>query len=106
MREEEEALRGMNEDILRIHGDPPGKKPDGVCRLVYENVNGLPNRMGGNNKLYRLRELFDQLQVDLVGMNEHRINLGHKSNINGLRKMFQGGETDLRRLQQTIPTKT
>ena len=50
----------------------------------------------GNNKLYRLRELFDQLQVDIVGMNEHWINLGHKSNINGLGKMFQGGEMDFR----------
>ena len=29
-------------------------------------------------------------------MNEHRVNLGHKSNINGFRKMFQGGETEVR----------
>lgn len=95
MREEEEALRGMNEDILWVHGDPPSKKPDGVYCLVYENVNGLPNRMGGNNKLYRLRELFDTLQVNIAGMNKHQVNLGHKSNINGFRKMFQGGKTDL-----------
>ena len=43
----------MNEDILMVHGDAPRKKPDGVCRLIYKNINGLPNQMCGNNKLHR-----------------------------------------------------
>ena len=86
----------MNEEILHVHGDPPGEKPKGVCCLIYENVNGLPNRMSGNSKLCRLQELSNSLQADLVAMNEHHINLGHKSNINGFGKMFRRGEAELR----------
>ena len=51
--------------------------------------------MSGNNKLYRLRELLDTLEVDVAAFNEHRINLQHKTNVNGFWKMFQGGEAEL-----------
>ena len=51
--------------------------------------------MESNTKLFHHRELYDVLQVDIAAMNEHRINLNHKSNINGLRKMFHGGEADI-----------
>ena len=66
VREEEEATRRMNGDILKVHGNPPGKKPEGVCRLVYENVNGISNRISCNSKLFRMRELYDSLEVELL----------------------------------------
>ena len=31
VRKEEDAIRNMNGDILKVHGDLPGKKPDRVC---------------------------------------------------------------------------
>ncbi len=47
IRHEEDTIWEMNGEILTVHGDPPGKKPEGVCCLVYENVNGISNRIKG-----------------------------------------------------------
>lgn len=52
--------------------------------------------MSGNNKLFHLRELIDTLEVDVAAFNEHRINLKHKTNVNGFWKMFQGGKAEVR----------
>ena len=38
---------GVSDDVLRVHGVMPGRKQEGVTRLMYENCNSLPNRMGG-----------------------------------------------------------
>ncbi len=43
-----------------------------------------------------MRELYNSLEVDIAAMNEDIINLGHRSNINGFQKMFQGREAELR----------
>ena len=95
-REEAETIRDMEDEILEVHGDPPGRKADGVCRLIYENINGLPNRMAGNHKLDRAREMIHKLEADVVAFNEHKTNLSSRKNVNGFRKLFQGGETELR----------
>ena len=86
----------MDEEMIKIHGDPPGTKAEGVCRVLYENINGLNNRMGGNKKLDKARQLIHELEADIVAYNEHRLNLTHSKNRNGLRKMFQGDETEVR----------
>lgn len=94
--EEASALKDMNEDILRVHGLPPGKKAEGVCRLIYENANGINNRMAKNPKLERAQEMIHELSADIMAFNEHRMNMSHHSTVNGFRKLFQGGETELR----------
>ena len=32
---------GVSEYLLEVHGLPPGRKGNGVTRLIYENLNGL-----------------------------------------------------------------
>lgn len=94
--EEVSTIQDMREEILQVHGDVPSPKADGVCRLIYENANGINNRMAENWKLDWAKEIINDLSADIVAYNKHRINLSHRSNIYGFRKMFQGGETELR----------
>jgi hypothetical protein len=70
----------------------PGRKLEGITRLLYENANGLSNRMCGNQKLSKAKDLIDELGADIVAMNEHRQNLGHTDNRNGWNQLFKGGE--------------
>jgi hypothetical protein len=42
-------IQGIQDKILEIHGTQPGKKPDGVLRLVYENANGINVRFKGES---------------------------------------------------------
>ena len=79
-----------------MHGRAPTAKREGVIRLLYENVNGLNNRMSGNEKLDRGKEMIDELEADVVAMNEIRINFNHRKNVNGLAQLFNGGEVDVR----------
>jgi hypothetical protein len=81
--------------MWKIHGATPGSKGEGVTRLIYENVNGLNNRMCNNEKLDRARELIDELEADVVAYNEHRLNMAHKLNINGFNQLFKGGESEV-----------
>ena len=63
---------------------------------MYKNVDGLQNRIGGNEKLQKFKDLVDELEVGLVAINEHKMRLGYKLNRNGLSQMFNGGETEIR----------
>ena len=87
---------GIGEDLLKIHGNAPGKKAEGVTRIIMENVNGLLNHICGNEKLEKEKELLDELEADIFLMTEHKCNLKHKDNRNGFRQMFQGGEAEVR----------
>jgi hypothetical protein len=55
-------------------------------------VHGLSNRLSNNEKVERAKEIHDTLEVDIVAYNEHRLNMGHKLNINGFNQLFRGGE--------------
>ncbi len=87
---------GVSNNVLRIHGTAPGLKGEGIPRLIYENVNGLNNRLMDNEKVERARELHDELEVDIAAYNEHRLNMAHKLNINGFNQLFKGGEAEVR----------
>ena len=63
---------------------------------MHENVDGLQNKIGGNEKLQKCKGLVDELEVDLLAINEHKMRLGHQLNRNGLSQMFNGGETETR----------
>ncbi len=89
-------IRGVSEYLLEVHGLPPGRKGDGVTRLIHENLNGLQSAiLSKNGKLEKARWVIDDLQVDIVCYNEHQQNLWHKSNRNGFLQMFNGGKTEL-----------
>jgi len=79
---------GVSDDVLRVHGVMPGSKQEGVTRFLYENVNSIPHRMGGNDKLEKLKDIIHEWRADLVGLVEHRQNLKHKQNIHGWNQLF------------------
>ena len=95
-RQELEEVRAIDDDLMKVHGRAPQSKREGVVRLLYENINGLNNRMSGNTKLDRGREMLDELEVDIAAFNEIKINFNHKKNINGLAQLFNGGESEVK----------
>jgi hypothetical protein len=42
---------GISEEVLQVHGMAPQSKGKGVIRLIYENVNGLSNKLCDNKKV-------------------------------------------------------
>ncbi len=86
----------VSDNVLRIHGTAPGSKGEGITRLIYENVNGLSNRITDNEKLERAKDLQDELEVDISAYNEHRLNMAHRQNINGFNQLFKGGKAAVR----------
>ena len=81
-----------SDEVLKVHGIAPMSKGEGVTRLIYENANGICNRLSNNEKVERAKELHDSLEVDIVAYNEHRLNMAHKQNVNGFNQLFRGGE--------------
>jgi hypothetical protein len=95
-QEVSKEIRGVSEYLLDVHGPPPGRKRDGVTRVMYENLNGLQSMLSKNEKLNKARQVINDLQADVVCYNEHRQNLKHKANRNRFCQMCNGGETELR----------
>ena len=85
----------ITDERLKIHGRFPPKKGDGTIRLIYENANGINNRLSNNDKVEKAKEIHDDLEVDVVAYNEHRLNMKHKSNVNGFNQLFRGGESSI-----------
>jgi hypothetical protein len=94
--EQQEIRETLNipvpDDVLQVHGYAPPKKADGIVRLIYENVNGISNKICNNKKLDRLREMHDELEVDVAAYSEHQLNMKDKKNSNGFNQLFKGGE--------------
>ncbi len=95
-QEVSKEIRGLSEYLLDVNRLPPGRKRDGVTRVMYENLNGLQSMLSKNEKLNKARLVINDLQADVVCYNEHHQNLKHKANGNGFHQMFNGGETELR----------
>ena len=74
VREQVEILQ-VKMDLLEVHGSPPGTKPAGVCRILYENANGIDCRQMMHPKIVKARKIHDDLEADIVAYNEHRLNL-------------------------------
>ena len=86
------SYMSANQELLNLIGIRPGRKGEGIFRLMYENLNGLPARISGNPKLTKKMSNIDELEVDLFGFNEHKINCLHKDNKRvSLGQMFDGG---------------
>ena len=93
---EREEVAGIAEELLEVHGVAPNKKAEGVTRLMYENVDGMLNRISNNDKLDKAKEVIDELGVDVVAYNEHKMRMGHKDNRNSMSQMFNGREAEIR----------
>jgi hypothetical protein len=83
---------GVPEEVLRIHGVAPASKPEGVTQLIYENANGISNKMCNNDKVEKAKEIIDDLEADIVAYNEHCLNMQDWQNVNGFSQLFKGGE--------------
>jgi hypothetical protein len=83
---------GVVDKVLQVHKTPPSSKGKGIMRLVYENINGLSNNLSDNEKVEKAKEIHDELEVDIVAYNKHRLNMQHRKNVIGLNQLFKGGE--------------
>jgi len=90
------AALSVQDEVLQVHGVAPCTKAEGVVRLIYENLDGLPNKISGNDKLDKAKSIIDDLEADLACFNEHKQNLMHKDNKNGFSQLFKGGEAEVR----------
>ncbi len=86
---------GISEEVLQDRGVAPPSKGKGVVRLIYKNLNGLNNKLSDNNKVDKAKEIHDDLEVDIVAYNEHRLNMHDGRNVNGFNQLFNGGEAAL-----------
>jgi hypothetical protein len=87
---------GVPEEVLQIYGVAPASQPEGVIRLIYENANGISNKLCNNQKVEKAKEVHDKLEVDIAAYNEHRLNMQDRQNVNGFNQLFKGGEADIR----------
>jgi hypothetical protein len=75
--EMEEVNRiSVPEEVLQIHGFAPPKKGECSVCLIYENINGINTRLCENGKVERMKEIHDELEVDLAAYCEHKIKGG------------------------------
>ena len=73
--QEMEEIRDVVDDLLEVHGTAPGKKAEGITRLLYENGNSINNRLSNNDKLDKAKDVINELEADIVALNEHRMNV-------------------------------
>ncbi len=57
------------EEVLQIHGAAPSSKPEGIIRLIYENANGISNKICDNQKVEKAKEVHNELEVDIAAYN-------------------------------------
>ena len=62
----EEGTVDISKELLRVHVIAPGKKPEGVTRIIYENENSFNTRIIGNEKVDKGKEVIDELEADVV----------------------------------------
>jgi hypothetical protein len=72
---------GVPEEVLQLHGVAPANKPEWVIRLIYENMNGISNKLSDNEKVEKAKEIHNKLEVDIVAYNEHRLNMQDRQNV-------------------------
>ena len=65
-QQEELDIRGVTEEVLQVHRVLPGRKEEGMTRLLYKNANGIYNRLGGNEKLDKVKDLINELGANVV----------------------------------------
>jgi hypothetical protein len=85
----------ISEEVLQVHGVAPSSKGKGVVRLIYENMNGLSNKLSNDDKVDKAKEIHDNLKVDIIAYNKHRLNMCDRRNVNRFNQLFKEGEAAL-----------
>ncbi len=60
--------------------------------MIYENANGISNRLSDNKKVEKAKEIHDELEVDIAAYCEHRLNMRDRHNINSFNQLFKGNK--------------
>jgi hypothetical protein len=94
--EQQEIRETLNipvpDEVLQVHGYTPPTKAEGTVRLKYKNVKGINNRMCNNEKLERMREIHDKLEVNIAAYSKHQLNMKNKNNCSSFNQLFKGDE--------------
>ena len=77
---EQQEIREINsiqvpDELLRVHGMAPPTKAEGSVCLIYENVNGFQNKMCGNEKVDKAKDLHNELKVNIAAYCKHWLNM-------------------------------
>jgi hypothetical protein len=81
----ERVTEPVKEGLLQIHRTAPNTKQDGIFRIMGKNCNGLNNRIGGNEKIGKLLDIKEDLDINCLMICNHRLNFRHKDNKNDLK---------------------
>jgi hypothetical protein len=83
---------GISDEVLKVHCVAPASKGEGIICMIYENANGISNRLSDNEKVEKTKEIHDQLEVDIAAYCKHWLNMRDRHNINGFNQLFKGGK--------------
>jgi hypothetical protein len=84
---------GILDKVIKVYRVAPASKGGGIIRMIYENANGISNRLSDNEKVKEAKEIHDELEVDIAAYCKHRLNMRDRHNISGLNQLFKGGKT-------------
>jgi hypothetical protein len=74
---------GILDKVLKVHGVAPASKGERIIHMIYENANGISNRLSDNEKVEKAKEIHDKLEVNIAAYCEHWLNMRDRHNING-----------------------
>jgi hypothetical protein len=83
------VLEAVEEGLLQVHGTAPNSKQQGIFWIMGKNCNGLNNKIGGNDKIAKILDIKEDLDINCLMFCKHCLNFRHKDNKNDLRQMFQ-----------------
>jgi hypothetical protein len=83
---------GISDKVLKVHGVAPASKGEGIIRMIYENANGISNRLSDNEKVEKTKEIHDELEVNITAHCKHRLTMRDRHNINSFNQLFKGGK--------------
>ena len=83
---------GILDKVLKVHGVAPASKGEGTICMMYENANGISNRLSDDEKVEKAKEIHDKLEVDIAAYCKYQLNMTDRNNINGFNQLFKGGK--------------
>ncbi len=78
VNEQKWVMEAVQEGLLQIHGLAPNTKQQEIFQIMGENCNGLNNRIGGNEKITKMLDIKEELDIYCLLYCEHHLNFRHK----------------------------
>jgi hypothetical protein len=83
---------GILDEVLKVHDVAPASKMGGIIHMIYENANGISNRLSANEKVEKAKEIHGKLEVNVAAYCKHQLNMRDRHNINCFNQLFKGGK--------------